>query len=155
MRPSVIGNGGRVPSGAKITPGWAVHAGIRQQSRPFDRQLQGGSDVGSVRGRYAIVGIGETETGKLPGVSTLALHLEAIRRALGDAGLRNDQVDGLLTNQPMHDPMRSYSVVVAHAAGITPRYTTDLALGGATPVAMVHHAVMAIEAGLATTVVCV
>lgn len=108
-----------------------------------------------MRGKYAIVGIGETETGKLPGVSTLALHLEAIRRALADAGLKNTDVDGLLTNQPMHDPMRSYGVIVAHAAGITPAYTTDLALGGATPVSMAQHAAMAIEAGLAHTVICV
>jgi acetyl-CoA acetyltransferase len=55
----------------------------------------------------------------------------------------------------MHDPMRSYGVVVSHAAGIDPDYTTDLALGGATPVAMAHHAAMAIEAGLCHTVVCV
>lgn len=109
----------------------------------------------SMRGKHAIVGIGETRIGKVPGVSTLALHLEAVKAALEDAGLRNEQVDGLLTNQPMHDPMRSYGVVVAHAAGITPRYTTDLALGGATPVAMAQHAAMAIEAGLADTVVCV
>lgn len=111
--------------------------------------------MASIRGRCAIVGIGETETGKRPGVSTLSLHLEAIKLALEDAGLRNTDVDGLLTNQPMHDPMRCYGVVVACAAGITPTYTTDLALGGATPVAMAEHAVMAIEAGLCHTVVCV
>ena len=40
-------------------------------------------------------------------------------------------------------------------AGIDPLFATDLALGGATPIAMVQHAVMAIEAGMATTVVCV
>src|SRR5919199_216754 len=111
--------------------------------------------MGSLSGKYAIVGIGETASGKLPGVSTLALHIEAVKRALEDAGLSNHEVDGLLTNQPLHDPMRSYGVVVAHAAGITPRYTTDLALGGATPAAMAQHAAMAIDAGLATAVVCV
>jgi acetyl-CoA acetyltransferase len=51
--------------------------------------------------------------------------------------------------------MRSFAVVVASAAGIAPDYATDLALGGATPVAMVQHAVMAIEAGLCDVVVCV
>jgi acetyl-CoA acetyltransferase len=106
-------------------------------------------------GKYAIVGAGETPVGKLPGRSTLSLHLEAIKNALDDAGLTNQDVDGLITNQPMHDPMRSYGVVVAHAAGIDPNYSTDLALGGATPVAMAHHAAMAIEAGLCHTVVCV
>jgi acetyl-CoA acetyltransferase len=51
--------------------------------------------------------------------------------------------------------MRSYAVVVAAAAGLAPDYATDLANGGATPVAMAQHAVMAIEAGLCETVVCV
>lgn len=111
--------------------------------------------MSNLSGKYAIVGVGETQLGKVPNVSTLALHLDAIKRALEDAGLRNDQVNGLLTNQPMHDPMRCYGVVVAAAAGIKPRYTTDLALGGATPVGMGIHAAMAIEAGLADAVVCV
>ena len=38
-------------------------------------------------GKYAIVGAGETPVGKLPGRSTLSLHLEAIKNALDDAGL--------------------------------------------------------------------
>lgn len=107
------------------------------------------------RRRYAIVGIGETELGKLGDVTTMTLHVEAVKRALADAGLAPGDVDGLLANQPLHDAHRSYSTMVAHAAGITPNYVTDLALGGATPVSMVQHAVMAIDAGLCHTVVCV
>jgi acetyl-CoA acetyltransferase len=113
------------------------------------------TDPWPLRGKYAIVGIGETALGKLPGRSTLSLHLEAIAAALADAGLRNSDVDGLLTNQPVHDPMRSFAGILAPAAGIRPTYVTDLALGGATPVAMAQHAVMAIEAGMCETVVCV
>ncbi|MBI2534704.1 MAG: thiolase family protein, partial [Deltaproteobacteria bacterium] len=65
------------------------------------------------------------------------------------------QVDGLLTNQPLNDSHRSYAVKLAHMAGINAGFATDLALGGATPIAMVQHAVMAIEAGMATTLMCV
>lgn len=108
-----------------------------------------------LRGKYAIVGIGETALGKLPGRSTVALHLDAISAALDDAGLRNSDVDGLLTNQPIQDAMRSFAGILAPAAGIRPTYLTDLALGGATPVAMAQHAVMAIEAGMCETVICV
>ncbi|MGE3149830.1 MAG: thiolase family protein, partial [Pseudorhodoplanes sp.] len=111
--------------------------------------------MGNLRGKYAIVGVGETKVGKLPGVGTLTLHVEAVKRALDDAGLEPKDIDGLVDNQPIHDPFRTYSVVVAHAMGITPQYTTDLALGGATPIAMAQHAAMAIDAGLCTTVVCV
>jgi len=103
----------------------------------------------------AIVGIGETPVGKLHGVSTQALHLQASARAIADAGFEHTQIDGLLTNQPIHDPMRSYSVVLAQALGLHVTYMTDLALGGATPVAMAQQAAMAINAGLCESVLCV
>ena len=111
--------------------------------------------MSNLKGKYAIVGVGETPVGKLGGKSTLALHQWAIKNALEDAGLRPQDVDGLLTNQPTDDPMRSYAVQVAHAVGIKPNYLTDLAFGGATPISMVQNAAMAIEAGMAETVVCV
>jgi acetyl-CoA acetyltransferase len=44
---------------------------------------------------------------------------------------------------------------MANMARIQPNYATDLALGGATPIAMVQNAAMAIEAGMANTVLCV
>jgi acetyl-CoA acetyltransferase len=109
----------------------------------------------NLSGKCAIVGNGETQVGKRPDATTNSLHLEAIKACLEDAGVRASQVDGLLTNQPLNDSHRSYAVKLAHMAGIDPNFATDLALGGATPIAMVQHAVMAIEAGMATTVVCV
>jgi len=107
------------------------------------------------RGECAVVGIGETAVGKLPETTTLGINLEAVRLALKDAALRPAEVDGLLAVQPSDDPRRSYALGIAQAAGIHPAYATDLALGGATPAAMVAHAVMAILTGLCTTVVCV
>ncbi len=109
----------------------------------------------SARGKCAIVGIGETAVGKLPEMTTLGIQLDAIRRALRDAGLGPGDIDGLLAIQPNNDPQRSYALTVAQAAGIRPSYATDLALGGATPAAMVAHAVMAIMTGLCSTTVCV
>src|SRR3972149_6732234 len=101
--------------------------------------------MANVSGKYAIVGLGETLVGKRPEASTNSLHLEAIRNCLEDAGIKASQVDGLLTNQPLNDAHRSYAVRLAHMAGIDPTYATDLALGGATPVALVQHAGMAIK----------
>ncbi len=111
--------------------------------------------MSNISGRYAIVGMGETAVGKRPEASTNSLHSEAIRACLQNAGISADQVDGLITNQPLNDAHRSYAVKIAHMVGINPRYATDLALGGATPIAMVQNAVMAIEAGMANTVICV
>ncbi len=107
------------------------------------------------KAKCAIVGVGETAVGKLPDMTTMAIQLDAVRLALRDAGLGPSDVDGLLAIQPNNDPRRSYALSVAQAAGIRPNYATDLALGGATPAAMVIHAVMAILTGLCTTVVCV
>ena len=107
------------------------------------------------KGACAIVGVGETAVGKLPDMTTLGVQLEAIGRALKDAGLGPKQVDGLLAIQPGNDPQRSYALTIAQAARIHPTYATDLAIGGATPAAMVAHSVMAIMTGLCSTVVCV
>ena len=111
--------------------------------------------MANLGGKYAIVGVGETLVGKRPDATTHSLHLEAIRECLNDAGVGGAAVDGFLTNQPLNDAHRSYAVRLAHMAGITPVYATDLALGGATPIAMVQHAVMAIDAGMCSTVLCV
>jgi acetyl-CoA acetyltransferase len=111
--------------------------------------------VNSNMEKCAIAGIGETAVGKLPEMTSLAIQLEAIRLAIKDAGLRSGDIDGVLAIQPADDPRRSYALSVAQAAGICPSYATDLAVGGATPVSMVAHAVMAISAGLCSTVVCV
>lgn len=111
--------------------------------------------MGNLSGKCAIVGMGETVVGKRPDATTNSLHLEAIKACLDDAGVKNTQVDGLLTNQPLNDSHRSYAVKLASMAGINPTFATDLALGGATPIAMVQMAAMAIEAGMAKTIVCV
>lgn len=105
--------------------------------------------------RTAIIGIGETETGKVPHLSVLGMHMEAIRLALDDAGIDKEKIDGVITNQPLNDPFRSYANYLGASAGLEPTFATDLALGGATPVAMAQVATMAIQAGLCDTVVCV
>lgn len=108
-----------------------------------------------LKSKCAIAGIGETAVGKLPEMTSLAIQLQAIRLAIQDAGLHPADIDGVLAIQPGDDPRRCYALSVAQAAGICPSYATDLALGGATPVSMVAHAVMAITARLCSTVVCV
>lgn len=111
--------------------------------------------MSSISGRCAIVGRGETRPGKRPEATTASLHQEAIKLCLEDAGISAKEVDGVVTNQPLNDAHRTYAVRVAHMVGINPTYAADLALGGATPCAMVQNAVMAIESGLATNVLCV
>jgi len=94
-----------------------------------------------------IAGAAETDkVGKLPGHSTLALHIEAARNALADAGLTTRDIDGIAT---VSSPG---PVQVAHALGIMPTWVDGTGVGGTSFLLHVRHAVAAIRAGYAKTV---
>lgn len=109
--------------------------------------------MGSIKDKCAIVGVGETRYG-VPGKSNLGLNLEASKIAIEDSGLSKDEIDGVLTQQPYMDPTFMFSTWIGASLGLKMNFSTDLNIGGATPVSMVAHAVMAIEAGLCRAVVC-
>ncbi|MER7505724.1 thiolase [Nonomuraea pusilla] len=94
-----------------------------------------------------IAGAAETdEVGRLPGHSTMQLHLEAARNALADAGMTKDDIDGVATvGAP--GPIQ-----VAHALGITPSWLDGTGVGGSSFLFHVRHAAAAIRAGLCRTV---
>ncbi|TDD81363.1 thiolase family protein [Saccharopolyspora karakumensis] len=103
--------------------------------------------------RAAIAGLGMTEMGKVYGRTAQQFAAEAVRRAVADAGLRLGDVDGLLVSAGL-------------AGGVDLSLQDDLGLAdlrllsqmqsfGSTAGAMVQHAAMAVEAGMADTVVCV
>ena len=52
--------------------------------------------MGFPKRQAAIVGVYNTEQGKLPDRTSFSLQLEAIRGALDDAGMTLDDIDGLL-----------------------------------------------------------
>ena len=105
----------------------------------------------SLRDRCAIVGAGTSQLGKVPGVSAQGLLEEAIGNALNDSGLTTKDVDGLLLRGP--DEIYTFHQVMGERLGIDCTFSTTLTNGGASQVMGVALAVMAIEAGLATTVV--
>lgn len=109
-----------------------------------------------MRDRGAIVGVGATPQGKLPGSTALSLSVGAFQRALDDSGLRKDQIDGLLTfsGQTAPEGQQNY-LRVGETLGINPRWTGTMYMGGSTAGALVQQAVLAIEAGMATHVACV
>lgn len=105
-------------------------------------------------GSCAIAGIGETDVGKLPDRTSLSLHIEAAAAAIRDTGLSKADIDGVLSMPPYDDPAFMFCIQVAEGLGLRSRFSSDLNLGGATPVVMVLHAAAAIAAGLAETIVC-
>ena len=44
-------------------------------------------------GKIAIVGVGESDIGKVPGMTGLGLNAQAAKRALDDAGLKMSDID--------------------------------------------------------------
>ena len=106
----------------------------------------------ALRGKYAIVGTGTSRLGKVPGVGAVGLMEEAAVNALSDAGLTIKDIDGLSVRGP--DDVYTFHQVVGERLGIDAAFSTTTANGGASQILSVILAVMAIEAGLASTVLC-
>jgi acetyl-CoA acetyltransferase len=101
----------------------------------------------NLSGKCVIAGIGATKFGGLPGRSTISLNIEAIRKALLDAGIEKDSVDALWVKCPTSKFEFMYGQKVAEAAGIQPKIGGVWDQGGASNIMMMSYAVMAIEAG--------
>ncbi len=101
----------------------------------------------NLSGKVAIAGIGHTAFGKHPGRSTVSLNVEAIRKALADAGVDKSQVDGLFVKAPTSKFEMMYAQKLAEALGIVPRIGGVYDHGGASNISMISYATMAIEAG--------
>lgn len=52
------------------------------------------------RDRCAIVGVGQSRLGRVPGSSAISLLVDAIKNAIDDAGLCVADIDGLLVRGP-------------------------------------------------------
>lgn len=104
------------------------------------------------RDRYAVVGAGTSPLGRVPEMSTLGLVEEACVNALDDAGLDTADVDGLLVRGP--DDVYTFHQEVGARLGINAGFSTTLCNGGASQALSVIMACMAIEAGLASVVLC-
>ncbi len=90
------------------------------------------------------------------GPDSYALATAAVAAALADAGLTRDDVDGLLVGSSQGIREDRLSVALARRAGFGElRLVEHLEIKGATAVAMVTRAVLAIAAGMARTVICV
>jgi acetyl-CoA acetyltransferase len=51
----------------------------------------------SLKDKYAIVGVGYTPQGRVPDRTTLSFHVEASVNAIKDAGLKREDIDGLIS----------------------------------------------------------
>jgi acetyl-CoA acetyltransferase len=105
----------------------------------------------SLSGRAAIVAVGVTEQGELPGRSGDDVAVEAITAALAEAGLAKSDVDGLITCRSGILGRGGVDTGVGALLGIGPRYSATLEYG--TCNFSLHLGAMAIAAGLAEVIV--
>jgi acetyl-CoA acetyltransferase len=122
---------------------------IPYSTRVHTRVLQGEeSAMAALTDRTCIVGVGETAYTRGTEKSVLRLLLEASRHALDDAGLPVQAIDGFVLSS-----YYVYQEQLAANLGITDlRYSTTVHMGGASPVAALQSAALAVAAGVATHV---
>jgi acetyl-CoA acetyltransferase len=108
--------------------------------------------VESLRGKVAIVGAADTQVGKVPHLGATALCIDAATRALKDAAITKDQVDGLVTCNSFAEPYMYHAEAIAEYLQIFPRYCVTANAGGGTTFSSIRHAATAIATGVCETV---
>ena len=98
-----------------------------------------------LRGKSAIVGTGHAGLGEAHGLTAYDVMAQSALAALGDAGLKLSDVDGLFCTM-MEDSMPA--LMAAEYLGIQPRFIDGTMSGGSSFVNYLTSATMALDAGL-------
>ncbi len=109
----------------------------------------------TIRGKVAVIGIGMSPTGKVPGKSALWLSANASLKAIKDAGLTRDDIDGVLCSHAFASPFHRFSVALSEYMSIVPTFSNTLQVSGATAATMFNVGAAAIAGGLAKAVLVV
>ena len=101
--------------------------------------------VDSLRGSAAVVGVGLTEFGRLPDRSHMEIMADAISKAIADAGINKNEIDGIFSANfvEMLTPL-----TVAEYLGINPTYMDGTNTGGSVFVNSMQSAAAALSLGL-------
>ena len=109
----------------------------------------------SVLDDIAIVGVAETEIGKLPGRSAIQLQAEAAVAAVADAGLAKADIDAVFSFSGYSQSMMLHAARVAEYLGLRPELAVVADVGGpGTHHAALLNAAAAIDAGMCTAALC-
>ena len=101
--------------------------------------------------RVAIVGAALSDTGRVDTLTPLHLHFQAASRAIADAGLTKDDIDGIAS----HGAGALPPIEMAEYLGLKPVWVDSTGVGGSTWELMCAHATDAIAAGHVDVVVLV
>jgi len=95
-------------------------------------------------GRVAIVGVAESDYGRVPHMTEMQLHAQALQRVLDDSGLRKEDIDGVFCSS---HTLGMPTVMLCEYVQLYPRYSDSTSIGGSSFEAHLNHAVAAIRAG--------
>ena len=104
----------------------------------------------SLRNSAAVVGVGETDYSRDSGRSELQLALEATMKALDDAGIAPEEVDGIMRWSVDSSPEQ---MIAANLGVRDLSWFGEVSAAGPAAAAIVAHAAAAIHAGLANVIV--
>jgi len=104
-----------------------------------------------MRGKAAVTGIGETKYSRSADRSTIGLMLEASMKAIVDAGIESNEIDGVIPYS-----LGPVAEEVMTGLGLTDvRFSAQTPMGGASPVAALQCATAVVAAGLCQNVLIV
>lgn len=98
----------------------------------------------SYNGRIAIVGVAESDYGRVPNMTEMQLHAQATWRALDESGLHKNDIDAVFCSA---HALGMPTVMLCEYLQIFPRYSDTTSIGGSSFEAHLNHAVAAIRAG--------
>lgn len=97
-----------------------------------------------LRGKAAIVGVGQAGLGTAEGFTEMEILVQAAQRAVADAGLRMQDIDGIATASVS---ATMWAMPVIEHLGITPTFIESTMLGGSSFVAHLQAAAQALHSG--------
>lgn len=110
-------------------------------------------DTKDLRDKAAIVAVGYSDKqGTVPDTSEMHMALEASKSAIESAGLKREDIDGLLIQPAIGASIHSYDI--AAQLGIDLRFTGNLDVMGASSGCIAQFASMAVALGQANYVLC-
>ncbi len=102
-----------------------------------------------------ISGVYSTRVGELCDSTCMSLHTEATQGALQDAGLKKEDIDGVLCAYSFVEPHLMLSSVFCEYFGLRPRFNSAIEAGGATGAVQIMQAASLVRSGMCRHVLCV
>src|SRR5689334_7041497 len=94
--------------------------------------------------RIAIVGVADSDYGRVPHMTEMQLHAQATWRALEESGLHKQDIDAVFCSS---HSLGMPTVMLCEYLQIFPSYTDSTSIGGSSFEAHLNHAAAAIRTG--------